>query len=44
MTNSIYEARLMAQVAKETGVATQVLTYNASSESTDILCEMIWTV
>lgn len=42
MTNAVSEARLMADVAIETKVATQVLTANASSEDTDLLCEMIW--
>jgi predicted dehydrogenase len=42
MTNSVYEARLMGETAKKTGVATQVATGNASSEDTDLLCEMIW--
>ena len=41
LTNSVYEARLLAKTAKETGLATQVATGNSSSESTDILCEMI---
>ncbi len=43
MTNSVHEARVMAETAKKTGVATQVLTANSSDESTDQLCEMIWT-
>ena len=42
MTNSVYEARLMAEAAKKTGLATQVATGNASSADTDLLCEMIW--
>lgn len=42
MTNSVYEARLMSDVAKKTGLATQVATANASSEDADLLCEMIW--
>jgi predicted dehydrogenase len=42
MTNSVYEARLMGNTAKKTGLATQVTTANASSEDTDLLCEMIW--
>ena len=41
MTNSVYEARLMADTARKTGLATQVATANASSEDTDLLCEMI---
>lgn len=42
MTNAVYEARLMAETASKTGVATQVATANASSASTDQLCELIW--
>jgi len=42
MTNAAYEARLMADTAIKTGMATQVATANASSESTDLLCEMVW--
>jgi predicted dehydrogenase len=42
MTNSVYEARLMGDASRKTGLATQVLTANASSEDTDLLCEMIW--
>jgi predicted dehydrogenase len=42
MTNSVYEARLMGDTAKKTGLATQVATGNASSADTDLLCEMIW--
>jgi predicted dehydrogenase len=42
MTNAVYEARLMADTAKQTKVATQVATGNASSGDVDLLCEMIW--
>jgi predicted dehydrogenase len=42
MSNSIYESRLMADTAKKSGLSTQVATGNASSEDTDLLCEMIW--
>lgn len=42
MTNAVYEARLMGETAKKTGLATQVATGNASAEDTDLLCEMIW--
>jgi predicted dehydrogenase len=42
MTNSVYEARLMGETAKKTGLATQVATGNASSPDVDLLCEMIW--
>jgi predicted dehydrogenase len=41
MTNSIYEARLMAEMATKTKLATQVATGNASSPDVDLLCEMI---
>jgi predicted dehydrogenase len=42
MANAVYEARLMAEMSKKTGLATQVATANASAEDTDLLCEMIW--
>jgi predicted dehydrogenase len=42
MTNAVYEARLMGDTAKKTGLATQVATGNASAADTDLLCEMIW--
>jgi len=42
MTRSIYEARRMAEIARETGVATQVAVGNQASESTRVLCEWIW--
>jgi predicted dehydrogenase len=42
MTNAVYEARLLANTAKKTKLATQVATGNASAEDTDLLCEMIW--
>jgi predicted dehydrogenase len=42
MTNAIYEARLMAETATKTGLATQVATGNASSADVDRLCELIW--
>lgn len=42
MTNAVYEARLMAETATKTGVATQVATNNASSVDVDRLCELIW--
>lgn len=41
MTNSVYEARLLAETAKQTGVATQVATGPSSSKDTDVLCEMV---
>jgi predicted dehydrogenase len=42
MTNAIYEARLMAERATKTKMATQVATGNASDADVDLLCEMIW--
>ncbi len=42
MTHSVYEARRMAQVARETKVATQIAVGNSASEATRILCEWIW--
>ena len=42
MSHSIYEARRMAEVARETRVATQVTINNQASEETRLLCEWIW--
>lgn len=42
LTHTIYEARRMAEVAKETGVATQIAVANQASEATRLLCEWIW--
>jgi hypothetical protein len=42
MTRTVYEARRMAEVARETGVATQVVVGNQASEATRLLCEWIW--
>jgi len=42
MTHTIYEARRAAEVARETGVATQVAVNNQASEDTRVLCEWIW--
>ena len=41
MTHTVYEARLMAQKARESGAATQVATGNSASEDTRRLCEWI---
>ncbi|MHB8520055.1 MAG: Gfo/Idh/MocA family protein [Limisphaerales bacterium] len=41
MTRTVYEARRMAEVARETGVATQVAVGNQASEPTRQLCEWI---
>ena len=42
MTQTVYAARRMADVARETGVATQVAVGNQASEDTRLLCEWIW--
>jgi predicted dehydrogenase len=42
MTHTIFEARRLAEIARESGVATQVAVGNQASESTRQLCEWIW--
>jgi predicted dehydrogenase len=42
LTHTIYEARRMAEVARETGVVTQIAVGNQASEATRLLCEWIW--
>ena len=42
LTHTIYEARRIAEIAHETGVATQIAVGNQASESTRLLCEWIW--
>jgi predicted dehydrogenase len=42
MTHTVAEARRMADVARETRVATQVAIGNQASEATRLLCEWIW--
>ena len=42
LTHTIYEARRIAEIAKETGVATQIAVANQASEDTRQLCEWIW--
>ena len=42
LTHTIYEARRLAQIARETGVATQIAVGNQASEATRLLCEWIW--
>lgn len=42
LTHTIYEARRMADVSRETGVATQIAVGNQASEDTRLLCEWIW--
>jgi predicted dehydrogenase len=41
MTHTVYEARRMAEVARATGVATQVAVGNQASEATRQICEWI---
>ncbi len=42
LTHTIYEARRLSEIARETGVATQIAVANQASESTRLLCEWIW--
>lgn len=42
LTHTIYEARRIAEMARETGVATQIAVGNQASEATRLLCEWIW--
>ena len=42
LTHTVYEARRIAEIAKETGVATQIAVANQASEDTRLLCEWIW--
>ena len=42
LTHTIYEARRIAEIARESGVATQIAVANQASESTRLLCEWIW--
>ncbi len=42
LTHTIYEARRLAEIARETGVATQIAVANQASEDTRSLCEWIW--
>jgi predicted dehydrogenase len=42
MTHSIYEARRVAEAAREMRVATQVAIGNQASEATRLLCEWVW--
>ena len=42
LTHTIYEARRIAELARETGVATQIAVANQASEDTRLLCEWIW--
>jgi len=42
LTHTIYEARRIAEIARETGVITQIAVANQASEATRQLCEWIW--
>jgi len=42
LTHTIYEARRLAEIARDTGVATQIAVGNQASEATRLLCEWIW--
>ena len=42
LTHTIYEARRIAEIARQTGVATQIAVGNQASEATRLLCEWIW--
>ncbi|HTM36162.1 MAG TPA: Gfo/Idh/MocA family oxidoreductase [Terriglobales bacterium] len=42
LTHTIYEAHRVAEIARETGVATQIAVANQASEDTRLLCEWIW--
>ena len=42
LTHSVYESRLLTNLAKSTGVATQMGNQGSSDEGTDLVCEWIW--
>jgi predicted dehydrogenase len=42
LTHTIWEARQIAEIARQTGVATQIAVANQASEDTRLLCEWIW--
>jgi predicted dehydrogenase len=42
LTHTVYEARRIAEIARDTGVATQIAVANQASEDTRLLCEWIW--
>jgi predicted dehydrogenase len=42
LTHTIYEARRIAEIARDTRVATQIAVANQASEDTRLLCEWIW--
>ena len=42
LTHSVYESRLLARLAAEYNVATQMGNQGASAEDVDLICEWIW--
>jgi len=42
LTHTVWEARRIAEIAGQTGVATQIAVANQASEDTRLLCEWIW--
>ena len=42
LTHTVYESKRIAEIARETGVATQIAVANQASEDTRLLCEWIW--
>ncbi|MDX2304394.1 MAG: Gfo/Idh/MocA family oxidoreductase [Microscillaceae bacterium] len=42
LTHSVYESRMLTQLARETGVATQMGNQGNSGDGTKLICEMIW--
>ena len=42
LTHTVDEARRLAEIARETGVVTQIAVSNQASEATHLLCEWIW--
>ena len=42
LTHDVYESRVMAEIARKAGVATQMGNQGQASESTRLMCETIW--
>ena len=42
LTHDVYESRLMAEIARKAGVATQMGNQGQASEGTRLMCETIW--
>ena len=42
LTHSVYEARKIAEAARQAGVATQMGNQGQASEETRLMCEMVW--